>query len=53
MGVRSFVTRLLPAEDAAVIVECRHCGCTVEPDTESCPACGAETLARYEIGQER
>jgi uncharacterized OB-fold protein len=33
----------------AVIVECRRCGTTVEPETTTCPTCSASDIARYEL----
>ena len=49
MSVRTVLTRLLPSGGSNVIVECRHCGTDVSPETEECPGCGASEFARYEI----
>jgi anaerobic ribonucleoside-triphosphate reductase len=29
--------------------ECRHCGCSIEGDTEACPECGSQEIATYEL----
>jgi len=46
-GVRRAMTtdRVTAICGATVVVECRHCGLTVSPDIDSCPACGANTSA--------
>jgi len=31
------------------VAECRRCGEPVEDDTDSCPVCGWDGIARYEI----
>jgi len=33
----------------AVVHECRQCGRTVEADTQRCPACGTDSIARYAV----
>lgn len=35
---------------ATVVIECRHCGTTVDSSQQACPTCGAAGFARYEIG---
>ncbi|SIR84416.1 hypothetical protein SAMN05421752_103302 [Natronorubrum thiooxidans] len=32
------------------IVECRHCGTTLEATDTNCPICGCEEIASYRIG---
>jgi rubrerythrin len=32
-----------------IIYECRNCGEAVSHDAESCPVCGCDGIARYEI----
>lgn len=32
-----------------VVHECRDCGRTVDGDTDRCPACGTESIARYRV----
>jgi rubrerythrin len=49
MGVRTVLTRLLPGDQPNVIIECRHCGATIDPPNEKCPICGATEVCRYEI----
>jgi uncharacterized OB-fold protein len=52
MGVRAVLARLLPGDGTDVVVECRHCGRTVTPETDICPECGASEFCRYEIPDE-
>ena len=33
----------------ATLYECRHCGTTLSADTETCPTCGGEDVACYQI----
>lgn len=49
MSVRAVLTRLLPGGGSDVVVECRRCGTTVDPETDACPDCGATEFCRYEI----
>ncbi len=49
MGLRTVLTRVLFETESTVIVECCHCGLTVSPETDSCPACGATDFCCYEI----
>jgi|GEM_PF-1861283 rubrerythrin len=32
-----------------VVYECRECGRTVDGETDRCPACGTESIARYPV----
>ncbi|RKD85198.1 hypothetical protein ATJ93_4752 [Halopiger aswanensis] len=32
-----------------VVYECRHCGTTVDSDTETCPECSADAIAQHQI----
>ena len=43
------IRRLLPAAGMVVVYECRACGESLDPDAETCPACGASDISRYEI----
>jgi DNA-directed RNA polymerase subunit RPC12/RpoP len=44
------VDRVLPwAQQPEVVYECRHCGTSVDKDTEACPTCGSKTIATYRI----
>jgi len=49
MGVRGVLTRLLPGTETVVVVECRRCGATVDPEMDQCSDCGATGFSRYEI----
>ncbi len=51
MEVRTVLTRLLPGNRPDVIIECRHCGTTIDPPSEACPECGTTEFCRYEIPQ--
>lgn len=35
--------------DEAVIYECRNCGMTLDEHQDTCPACGADDIACYDI----
>jgi len=35
--------------DMATLYECRHCGTTLSADAETCPICGGEHVACYQI----
>ncbi|WP_435349228.1 zinc-ribbon domain-containing protein [Haloarchaeobius sp. HRN-SO-5] len=43
----TLLKRLLARDET--VTECRHCGTTVEPDTETCPSCGADEFSQYQI----
>lgn len=30
--------------------ECRHCGTTVDGPDDTCPACGSDEIACYQLG---
>jgi uncharacterized OB-fold protein len=49
MGIRGAFARLLSSGGKVVVVECRQCGATVNPETDECPECGATKICRYEI----
>jgi uncharacterized OB-fold protein len=36
-------------QGTVVIDECRNCGTTLGEHLDSCPACGADEIARYEV----
>ena len=44
------VRQILSQSTQVSIVECRDCGASVEPDTESCPNCKSSEIAHYNIG---
>lgn len=35
--------------DEHTVHECRHCGTTVDRETDPCPACGTTDIVRYHI----
>lgn len=48
--VKRTLRHLVPHEtDQGIIYECRDCGTTVGPDTESCPMCESIEIVKYEI----
>ena len=49
MGIRTALTQLLGDGGPTIVVECRQCGKTVSPETETCPECGAVEFCWYEI----
>jgi len=49
MAIRTVLTRLLGDTGPTIVIECRHCGTTVTPETETCPECGASEFCWYEI----
>jgi uncharacterized OB-fold protein len=49
MSLRTALTQLLGDAGPTIIVECRQCGMTVTPETETCPECGATEFCWYEI----
>ena len=44
------VKRMLSRSTQEYVTECRNCGANVEPETDSCPLCGSDEIAYYEIG---
>ena len=42
------VRRMLREPDT-VVLECRHCGTTLESATDTCPVCDADAVVRYVI----
>ncbi|WP_135827185.1 zinc-ribbon domain-containing protein [Halorussus ruber] len=32
-----------------VLVECRHCGSKLDDEADSCPECGSEEFATYQL----
>ena len=48
-AVLSALRQRLRSEERHVILECRHCGTTVDHGIECCPVCEASEIARYEI----
>lgn len=49
MSVRTVLTRFLQSDGPTVVVECRQCGRKVDPETDTCPECGAAEISYYEI----
>ncbi|WP_394348204.1 zinc-ribbon domain-containing protein [Salinadaptatus halalkaliphilus] len=45
-GVNWLLARTFQNE---VVYECRRCGTTVDEDTETCPACGADAIVQHQI----
>jgi len=41
--------RTLLPETTTVVYECRQCGRTVDEDTDCCPSCGSDSIARYPV----
>lgn len=42
-------TLLRSSDSPAAVVECRHCGRTVDAGTRECDTCGRAEIARYEL----
>ncbi|CCQ35836.1 small CPxCG-related zinc finger protein [Natronomonas moolapensis 8.8.11] len=40
---------LVPETQTTRLAECRHCGESVDAETEACPECGSNEIARYEF----
>jgi rubrerythrin len=36
--------------DEGTVYECRHCGTTLESNTQTCPQCGRSEVVAYDIG---
>jgi rubrerythrin len=50
MGVQAVVRRLFTSTGEPVVIhECRHCGTSVNVETDACPTCGVTEISRYEI----
>jgi len=43
------IRALVGRGDEHVLYECRHCGRTLDGPEESCPECGADDVARYQL----
>lgn len=47
------IKRLVAGEGSAreptVLYECRHCGATLDSETDTCPYCGPSETARFEF----
>jgi len=37
------------ASNPSTLYECRHCGTTLSEDAETCPTCGGEDVACYQL----
>jgi len=35
--------------DESVVYECRNCGTTLDEQQDTCPACGVDDIARYDL----
>jgi RNA polymerase subunit RPABC4/transcription elongation factor Spt4 len=35
--------------DESVVYECRNCGTTLDERQDTCTACGADDIARYDL----
>ena len=46
------VTQLLNQSSGQLVLECRHCGTTVETLDDPCPACGSAEIAKYDLSTE-
>ncbi|GGL67807.1 hypothetical protein [Halocalculus aciditolerans] len=40
---------LTQSASPGTLVECRHCGTKLAPDTAECTACGGSEVARYQL----
>jgi len=50
MTVPQLLHRLFTRQDEpTTIYECRHCGTTVDSQTDSCPYCGPTEIIEYEL----
>lgn len=47
--IRTVLRRLRAT--TTVLYECRNCGTSIEDDRETCPACGADEVAEYDLSQ--
>lgn len=47
-GVATFATGVEDGE-TVIVVECRHCGTTLDQDTVECPYCGPTDTVKFEI----
>lgn len=44
------ITDLITGEGREVIRECRHCGETIDDESDECPHCGPDTdIVTYEL----
>ncbi|MFB6217654.1 MAG: hypothetical protein ABEH77_00500 [Halobacteriaceae archaeon] len=50
IGIITAVRSLVGETEQSRVYECRHCGTTVEADTEECPACGRASVTAFEVG---
>lgn len=49
MGMVGRVEQVLWRGTPTTVVECRHCGSTLDIGSEWCPECGSNEVSRYEI----
>lgn len=50
MSWRDLLARLTQrTTQAAVFYECRQCGTTLSSTTTTCPTCGSEEIAEYDL----
>lgn len=45
----AFLRRLRTRPSIDVLIECRHCGTSVDRGMSNCPACGMTEFAHYEF----
>lgn len=43
------VLRRFVRDEPTLIYECRHCGHTVDEETEDCPECETDGIAEYRV----
>ncbi|SNR72117.1 hypothetical protein SAMN06266787_1155 [Halorubrum ezzemoulense] len=47
---KQFIQQIVSLEPSSTTHhECRHCGYSVEEDTDECPQCGADEIAAYDL----
>lgn len=46
-SIPTLVKRLFDPDET--VYECRNCGITVDNETDTCPNCGTDEIAQYEV----
>jgi rubrerythrin len=49
MGLIGTFGSLLTDGESATVIECRHCGTTLDAADEQCPVCGGDHVAEFEV----